>query len=476
MVLERIRLLNDAAVRSSARYVLYWAQMNRRVDSNHALQRAIQLGNDLNLPVLYYEGLTCTYTEADDRMHTFILEGVPETQKRLERLGIGYCFYLRRRRADPNDTLYRLAEDAACVVMDDYPAFIAARHNSRVPARLGVACEAVDSSCVVPMSVRPKREYAAYTIRPKITRLLPKYLEPCPEVAVQRRWKGQTPEFHTVVTGASVAAQVASCEIDHSVPPSLTFRGGRLAAERTLNRFLDDRLRRYARDRNNPAAQATSGLSPYLHFGQISTLEVALAARRHAAEHQLIVDEFLEELIVRRELAFNFARHTEEPARLANLPDWARQTLQEHAADTRDPVYSPRQFEEAATHDELWNACQKELRLRGKIHGYYRMYWGKKIIEWSPTCEEALETMVRLHDRYALDGRDPNTYTGILWCFGLHDRPWHRRPVFGMIRYMGLEGMRRKTDVAAYLRDIEYLERTGQDPFRLGGWIPCASP
>lgn len=472
---NRIRRLNDAPVRTDGRFVLYWAQMNRRVESNHALARAVELANELSLPVLYYEGLTCTYDYASDRMHAFILEGAPETARRLEGLGIGYCFHPRRGREDANEALYRLAAEAACVVTDDYPAFIAARHNARVPERVKVSYEAVDSSCIVPMSVLEKREYAAYTIRPKITRLLAEYLKPCPQSAVRRRWQGPAPEFHTPVGPQGIAGLMGECEIDHGVRPSLSYTGGRQAAEQALAHFLARNLRRYAREKNHPAAHATSDLSPYLHFGQISSLEVALAARRHAEEHRLIADDFLEELIVRRELAFNFARHTENPACLSNLPDWARQTLRKHAADHREPTYTLQQFELAGTHDALWNACQKELLLRGKIHGYYRMYWGKKIIEWSPTCQNALETMVYLHDRYALDGQDPNTYANILWCFGLHDRPWQERPVFGMIRYMSLEGMKRKTDVEAYLREIGHLEQTGQDPFRLKPEEPCAS-
>lgn len=468
-MLERIRALNDAPARAGGRYVLYWAQMNRRVDSNHALAAAIGKANELRLPVLYYEGLTCSYPEASGRMHTFILEGVPETARRLKQRGIGYCFYLRKRRTDPDDILYRLAAGAALVVTDDYPTFIAARHNASVPARIGIPYWVVDASCVVPMNALAKREYAAYTIRPKIKKLLPQYLVPCPEPEVAVRWDLPVPEFHTAVTPGNIAGLVAECEINHAVKPSLSYTGGRLAAEAALRHFLASNLRRYARERNEPGAHATSNLSPYLHFGMISALEIALAAKEHAEKHQLIADEFLEELIVRRELAFNYARHAARPDALANLPDWARQTLLKHARDHRGPQYDRCVFEKALTHDPLWNACQKEMLLRGKIHGYYRMYWGKKIIEWSPTCQDALETMVLLHDRYALDGRDPNTYTNILWCFGLHDRPWRERPVFGMIRYMSFDGMKRKTNVDAYLREIATLEQTGRDPFRLKG-------
>ncbi|MDX1982628.1 MAG: deoxyribodipyrimidine photo-lyase [Bryobacteraceae bacterium] len=466
-MVRRVRPLNSHVPRAGAGYVLYWAQMNRRVDSNHALAHAAALANELALPVLYYEGLTCSYPFANDRFHTFVLEGVPETARRLAELGIGYVFHLRRRHGDPNDALYKLAANAAAIVTDDYPAFIARRHNLSVPGRVGIPYIAVDSSCVVPMEMMPKREYAAYTIRPKIQRLLPQFLVPAPEVRVQRRYQAAAPDFHTQVTEDNISTLVAACEIDHSVGASIGFRGGAAAAQNTLKLFLERKLRRYARERNEPSAHATSDISPYLHFGQISALQVALAARAYAQQHQLIAEEFLEELIVRRELAFNFARFSTDPESLDNLPNWALETLSRHDADKRDYLYTREQFEHAATHDTLWNAAQKELLLRGKIHGYYRMYWGKKIIEWSPCHRDALETMIYLHDRYALDGRDPNTYTNILWCFGLHDRPWSERPVFGMIRYMSYDGMKRKTDVEAYRREIEYLERTGKDPFRL---------
>lgn len=464
---ERVRLLNGAPPRAGAKYVLYWAQMNRRAESNQALAYAVDLGNELGLPVLCYEGLTCSYPHANDRLHSFLLHGVPETGRRLRKLGIGYAFYPRRRRADPDDIVYRLAGEAAALVTDDYPTFIARRHNESVPPRIGIPYYAVDASCIVPMSRIEKRQYAAYTIRPRIQRLLGEYLRPVPAPQPRVRYAAPPPAWHEEFNESDIPRLVNECEIDHSVPPSLSFDGGRRDAEKHLKRFLEQNLRRYARARNEPSEHATSHMSPYLHFGHMASLEIALAARQYAAEHQLIAAEYLEELIVRRELAFNFARFTGSPACLANLPDWARDTLRKHASDPRQPCYTRDQFEQARTHDALWNAAQKEMLLRGKIHGYYRMYWGKKIIEWSPTCQDALETMVYLHDRYALDGRDPNTYTNILWCFGLHDRPWSERPVFGTIRYMSLDGMKRKTNVDAYLKEIACMERTGVDPFRL---------
>lgn len=458
---RRAQQLNQAPIREGGRYVLYWSQMNRRVDANHALVFAIDLANRLDLPVLYYEGLTCTYPWASDRFHTFILEGVPETARRLRERGIGYAFYLRRRPSDPNDILYRLAADAAAVVTDDYPVFVARSHNASVPAKIGVQMWAVDSSCIVPMACQQKREWAAYTIRPKIHRLLGEYLRPAPDISVRRRYRDAAPEWHTEVTGAGIPAVVAGCAIDHSVAPSPDFRGGRLAAEQRLDVFLRERLHRYTADKNEPSRKATSDLSPYLHFGMISSLEVALAVRERAQQEGLMAGEFLEELIVRRELAFNFARFAPRVDSLDVLPDWARATLDAHRRDVRDPLYSPERLEAADTHDELWNATQTELLCRGKIHGYYRMYWGKKIIEWSGDPDTALATMIRLNDRYALDGRDPASYTNILWCFGLHDRPWGERPIFGTVRFMSRGGMDRKTDVTSYIREVRGLDSPG---------------
>ncbi len=460
---ERVRVLNEASPRARAAYVLYWMQMNRRVPQNHALAYAAALANANQLPLLVYEGLTFSYPSANDRLHTFVLEGVEESATRCDRLGAGYFFYLRRTAADPNDILYRLATRAHSVVIDDYPTFIAAHHNAVVPNKIGIPCIAVDSSCIVPMSVHEKRNYGAYTIRPKMKRELPRWMKPVEMPTLARSWEPSLldPELaghHTDAAQAHISCLVASCAINHSIAPSVEYRGGTEEARERLEIFLGERLRRYARESSLPSKHATSNLSPYLHFGNISALEVALAARAHAEEHNLIAEEFLEELIVRRELAFNFARFAgPQVESLEALPDWCHRTMAKHAADPRPWLYTPEQFENAQTHDPLWNATQRELLLRGTIHGYYRMYWGKKIIEWSPTYAEALRIMIHLHDVYALDGRDPNTYTNILWCFGLHDRPWGERPIFGQLRYMSYDGMKRKTDINAYINEIAIL-------------------
>ena len=456
---ERVRALNHEPVRQGGRYVLYWCRWNRRVASNHALLYAAQMANRLNLPLVCLERLSCAYPTASDRFHTFVLEGVAEMQAHLRKLGAGYIFQLPRRKTTSDTRLRAVIQGAAAVVTDDC---------LRASPRIDVQLHAVDASCIVPISRIPERSYAAYSIRPKIHRMLPAFLRPVPGIELRVPCRETFGHLHTEVTAGTLVDLVASCEIDHTIRPSTTFRGGRKAAEKTLRRFLDHRLSRYARDKNEPSAHATSDLSPYLHYGYISSLEVALAAREHALEHKWIADEFLEELIVRRELAHNFTRYAERgyadgSATLEALPDWAQKTIAAHRHDTRDPAYTREQFERAATHDDLWNATQKELLLRGKIHGYYRMFWGKKIVEWSSSATEALATMLYLHDRYALDGDDPNTYANILWCLGLHDRPWPERPIYGTIRSMARSGMERKTNVESYIREIEYLERTGKE-------------
>ncbi|HEY4359658.1 MAG TPA: hypothetical protein VGN17_01755 [Bryobacteraceae bacterium] len=440
----RVRQLNSGEVRAGGRYVLYWALANRRAEWNQALEFAVELANGLGLPVLFYEGLTCTYPQANDRLHTFVLEGVAETERAAKARGMGYCFHLHRRAADRHDALYRLAADAAAVVTDDFPAFVVPGYNERAAGKVGCACYAVDASCVVPMTAIGRQEWAARTIRPKILRALPGNLGTIKGLKVGRRWTGGLGEgLHSEVTEGNVAELVASCDIDHSVAVSRVFRGGRVEALRRLRHFIGNGLKNYAEASKEPAKRATSQLSPYLHFGHISSMEVALAADGQ--------EGFLEQLIVRRELAFNFARYGPRPDSVEALPNWARMTLAKHEGDEREPVYSFGEFLRAETHDELWNATQRELLRDGVIQGYYRMYWGKKIIEWSATPQRALETMISLHDRFALDGRDPNTYTNILWCLGLHDRPWGERAIFGTVRYMGLEGMKRKTDVKSYL-------------------------
>lgn len=452
---ERTRRLNERAERAGADFVLYWLQVYHRALQNWALTAAIEAANRLELPLVVYHGLGCTYPHANDRIHRFILEGVADLPERFARRGIRYHFYLRQRASDPNDLLYRLARRAALVVTDDFPAFFLPAQTARVAGKLDLPLWAVDSNGIVPLARIPGEQYGAYTLRPKIRRVLPEHFAPVPEPTLRRDSLGITLDVpESRITRAALAARIAASDIDHGVAPSPVYHGGYHEARQRLDRFIAGPLHSYAAARNQPGAETTSRLSPYLHFGQISVQEVALAVRDATRAPQEQRDAFLEELIVRRELAFNFCRFNPHHRSLAALPPWAHATLTAHSGDPRPHTYSPEAFEGARTHDELWNAIQAELLTTGLMFGYYRMFWGKKIIEWSRTPAEAQETMIWLHEKYALDGRNANTYSNILWCFGKHDRPWAERSVFGKVRYMSRAGMEAKTDVAGYVERV----------------------
>jgi deoxyribodipyrimidine photo-lyase len=461
---ERMTRLNERPERSGADFVLYWIQMHHRAEQSWALTAAIEAANRLRLPLVAFQGLGHTYPHANDRIHRFILEGVVELPERFARRGIQYHFYLRKRPEDPNDLFYRLARRAALVITDDFPAFIISGQTRRVAGRVDVAMWAVDGNGIVPLAAIPGEQYGAYTLRPRIRRMLSGHLRAVPEPAVRRdSLKIRLDVPGTQVTPETMDTLIAECAIDHSVSPSPVYRGGYQQARKRLRAFVAGGLREYATARNRPGTESTSRLSAYLHFGQIAVQEVALAVRDAtgaAREHR---DAYLEELIIRRELAYNFCRYNPHHRSLAALPAWARDTLRVHAKDRRPYRYTPQQYEMARTHDYLWNAIQAELLTTGSMFGYYRMYWGKKIIEWSPTPAKAQATMIRLHEKYALDGRNPNTYANILWCFGKHDRPWSERPVFGKVRYMSLAGMEAKTDVAAYVDRVNrWCEEAGR--------------
>lgn len=459
----RLRVLKAGPPRPLGRYVLYWMQINRRADHNPALSHAILEANRLRLPLVVYEGLRADYPFANDRIHSFVLEGAFERHQALRARGIRPCFYLQLSPSDHRDTVKRLCQDAALLVTDNFPTFIISQQNQRIVETTDLPVTAVDASTIVPLLAFTKAEYAARTLRPKIHRLLPHYLtRPLEPVLEHQAPTLPLPiDWETDLT-TPVPALVAACQIDHDVHPSPIFRGGTLEARKRLQTFLKLRINTYDTARNSPALRGTSELSPYLHFGMISPLEVALAVlESNASEDQM--GPFLEELIVRRELAFNFCAFNPLHRTLQGLPDWAQKTLAQHDNDPRAGIWSPEQIEQAKTPDPVWNLAQRELLVTGKIQGYIRMLWGKKILEHTPTHAQAHALMVSLHDKYALDGRDPNTYTNILWCLGLHDRAWGpAKPVIGLIRPMSSEAMRKKTDLNAYKRWIDFAEAQGK--------------
>jgi deoxyribodipyrimidine photo-lyase len=450
-ITERVQLLNDKDANPDGRYVLYWMQMFKRVSQNHALEVAIRKANSLGVPLVVYEGLKYYYPWANDRIHTFILEGVEEKRREFAKRGIRYVFYLQQDAGSPTHTVAALAAEACLIVTDDYPCFIIPEHNQRVAERASVPVYAVDSCGVIPLSCFEKEEYAAYTIRPKIKRMLGDYLKTFDESGIAVRADPLAVDCPETIVD-DIPALVAACDIDHTVAPSPVYRGGTEAGRARLRKFVDEILPEYAGARNKPERDGSSRLSAYLHFGYLSPVEVALAARDSGAP-QGSIDAFLEELIVRRELSFNMTRFNPGYDSLRCLPPWVHETIRKHAADPRDRIYTLEQLENAETHDDLWNAAQRELVRTGEIHNYVRMLWGKNVIAWSRTYEEAFETLVHLNNKYALDGRDPNSYAGILWCFGKHDRPWLERPVFGTIRYMTSNSTGKKFDSKKYIRD-----------------------
>ena len=448
---ERVVQLNDKPVNKDGRYVLYWMQMFKRTTYNHSLVWAIRKANELGLPLVVYEGLKYYYPWASDRIHTFILEGVEEKKKAFEKLGIRYVFYLQKDKKSPKNTVAAIAKEAALIVTDDFPCFIIPGHNARIAEKAKVAVHAVDSNGIVPMSKFDKEEYAAYTIRPKINNLLSRYLVPFEEEKL--KVKDATIDVdcpETEVTENNIAKLVGECDIDHTVPASEHYQGGTANGRKRLKKFVKDILPDYEAARNKPERDGSSRLSSYLHFGFLSPLEVALAVKESDAPKGS-TDAYLEELIVRRELSYNMTRNNEAYDSLTALPAWVQRTMREHAKDERQYTYSLEELEAGETHDELWNAAQREMLATGEMHNYVRMLWGKNVIAWSESYEVAFETLVHLNNKYCLDGRNPNSYAGILWCFGKHDRPWMERDVFGTIRYMTSGSTGKKFDSKKYI-------------------------
>ena len=428
-------------------------QMFKRASHNHALNFAIQMANERQLPLVVYEGLKFYYPWASDRIHTFILDGVAEKQAELSERGIRYIFYLQRNKRDPRNTVAMLAREASLLVTDDYPCFIIPEHNERI-AQLKLLVYAVDANGMVPMSALPKEEYAAYTIRPKINRLLPDL----PRTIVTPHLDIQKPTLdvecpETIVSSDNIPDLVSQCDIDHTVKPSDRYRGGTAAGRKRLIHFVRAILPYYDKTRNDPSVDGSSRLSPYLHFGFLSIQEIVAAVEKAKAP-KAAKEAFLEEAIVRRELSFNLTRHNPHYDSLKSLPVWALKTMRDHADDSRPELLDAEKIEAAETYDELWNAAQRELLYTGHIHNYVRMLWGKRVIEWQRSYEMAFELLVHLNNKYALDGRDPNSYAGILWCFGKHDRPWFEREIFGTIRYMTSRSMAKKFNARRYMGSI----------------------
>lgn len=448
----RILSLNRHSRRADGAYVLYWMQEAQRARGNAALEMAVRSANKYGLPVIVCFGLMDGYPEANARHYAFMLDGLADCAAELQARGIGFVL----RRGLPGDVALALSQDAAAVICDRSYMPVPREWRATLAAAATCPVVQVETEVVVPVDVASdKSEYAARTIRPRIHRVWDEYLVPLDETEPDVSASGLTPPGD--FDAADPAAILAALDLDRAVRPVRRFRGGRNAALELLDRFIGDVLDGYAQGRNEPAAAQTSFLSPYLHFGQVSPVEMALAARGSGIGATEDRGSFIEELVVRRELAMNYANFAPGFETYDALPDWAKKTLSEHAGDDREYVYDRTALESCETHDPHWNDAMREMVHTGFMHNYMRMYWAKKILEWSATPEDAFNTTLALNNKYFLDGRDPNSYANVAWCFGLHDRAWTERPVFGKIRYMNANGLNRKFDMAAYSAFVDSI-------------------
>lgn len=455
----RVQVLNSLPADPAGKYVLYWMQQSQRAEDNPALEYAAGEANALGKPLVVGFGLMDDYPEASERHYAFMMEGLRDAAAALR--GRGVMFVARR--GSPPEVAVGLARDATIVVCDRGYLRQQRRWRDEVADGAGRRVVQVEGDVVVPIEMASdKQESAARTLRPKHRRLWERFLKPMKTVEVRQ------PSLQMKLAGDvdvdDVDGTLAKLKIDRGVPRSRRFTGGSVAAHGLLAHFLAHKLDGYAERRNEPAAQGTSTLAAYLHFGQISALTIALkvrASRRGSDEDRA---SYLEELLVRRELAANFVHYCPNYDAYECLPPWALKTLAERESDPRYHVYTTAQLEAAETHDRYWNAAQLEMTRTGFMHNYMRMYWGKKILEWTESPKRAYEATLYLNNKYFLCGRDPNAYANVAWVFGLHDRPWGpRRPVFGTVRYMNDKGLERKFDIEAYVKWVDGLGAMGDE-------------
>jgi len=448
---ERIRKLN-ARPTADSDYVLYWMQQSQRAEENHALEFAIEKANQLGLPVRVCFGLTGTYPEANLRHYVFMVEGLRDVSETLKKRGIHFVVH----HGVPAETALRLGKRAAIIVCDRGYLRHQREWRRQVSEEADCAVFQVESDLIVPVeTVSGKQEYAARTFRPKVMALAEQFLPPPPATDPVRRSDAMKIDSLDLNDKAVLFGPMS---IDSGVKPVPLFTGGTQAAKQVLADFIRYHLRGYADHRNQPQTDYVSHMSKYLHFGQISPAYIARRIYDSTYGSEEDRNGYLDELIVRRELTFNFVYYNDAYDRFAALPDWSRRTLGDHGGDPRPYRYTRAGFERADTHDPYWNAAMDEMKQTGYMHNYMRMYWGKKILEWSDTPENAYRTALYLNNKYFIDGRDPNSYANIGWIFGLHDRPWKERDIYGKVRIMTAGGLERKADPAAYVQKVEGLK------------------
>ncbi len=443
---KRIRALNNRPEKKGA--VIYWMSRDQRAEDNWALIYAQKISQKEKLPLIVVVNLVAEFLGATNRQYSFMLKGLMEAEQKLNELNIPLIVLTGK----PEVKIPQFIKDinGGCLITDFDPLKIKREWKNIVTQKIDIPFYEVDAHNIVPaFAVTNKEEFAAYTIRPKILKLLPEFLEEFPYL---KKVKSFSSEKYTQTDWLKI---YKSLKTDLSVQETEWIKPGVNAAQNTLKNFIFGKIKNYSKDRNNPLLDAQSNLSAYLHFGQISAQRIALEVEKHVPDSES-KSAFLEELIVRKELADNFCLFNNNYDRFEGFHQWAKKTLNDHRNDRREYIYSLEQFENADTHEDLWNAAQSELKVKGKMPGFMRMYWAKKILEWSESPEEALRIAIYLNDKYELDGRDPNGYAGCAWAIGgVHDRAWQERSVFGKIRYMNRSGCKRKFDVDEYVQSNE---------------------
>lgn len=462
-------------------YILYWMQMYRRFEYNYALEYAVAWANHLKKPLLIYEGLKCTYPWASERFHSFILDGMEEHLKIAQKESLNYFAYAEPTPFAGKGLVETLMQSASVVISDEFPAFVIPSHHQKMARSAPCSYIAVDSNGIIPLGLSQKAPYSAFVFRRIMQRhFVEAYQHPPkknPIVDLQNKSAVVLPKKLLKQWPAMDSSSfrrkpfLASLPISHQIKP-VSISGTRQSALKKMQHFIETALLAYGEERNHPDANKSSGLSPFLHFGKLSAFEIlhavlerqppswslaSIAPKAHGSREGFFygnpsIEAFLDELITWREVGYHFCHHTPNYDQYASLPDWARQTLETHQSDPREFTYSLTEFEEAKTHDPIWNAAQRQLVQEGFIQNYLRMLWGKKVLEWTPDPQTALTYLIELNNKYALDGRNPNSYSGIFWIFGRFDRAWGpERPIFGKIRYMSSENTRKKLEMASYL-------------------------
>jgi deoxyribodipyrimidine photo-lyase len=487
---HRVFRRNNEADNPHGNYVLYWMQINRRFSYNFALEYAVAMANKLDKPLLIYEGLNCDYPWACDRIHQFMLQGMAEHQRYAtgrEKSGpvisnLNYYPYLEPKPGSGQGLIQNLAEKACCIISDEYPVYIIKKHNESVPGKLKVPFITIDANGMIPLGITGSEPYSAFIFRKTMQKHFTESFGHPPEenplARLKNRERAILPDGHLERwphAGPMLEENDQFLKkLDLKQVGILGIRGTRSAALERLAEFLDHDLDRYGEERNHPDADSTSRLSPWLHFGKISEYEIVMSVLARQPEEwnpgkirynngsragffngDASIDSFLDEVITWRGTGFHYCHHRPDYDQFTSLPDWALKTLDEHRGDKRPHLYTYEQLENAETSDEVWNAAQRQLRREGIIHNYLRMLWGKKVLEWTPDPETALEYLIELNNQYAIDGRDPNSYSGIFWIFGRFDRAWGpERSIYGKVRYMTSKSARGKLKMSEYLKEF----------------------